>query len=87
MAAGSPRDKDRSDGRSPLRLGWIGGFSALRGCGLDCAEFVGEAVEDGFAGWSFYEAVDGYREQNEDDIGEPGVEGYQMKALGDVVDV
>lgn len=48
---------------------------------------MGEAAQEGFAGRSFYEAVDGEREQDQDRVGEIGVEGGQMNALGDVVDV
>ena len=55
--------------------------------GLERTEFVREATQNGFASWSFHKAVDGDREQNENNVGEPGVEGGEMKALGDVVNV
>jgi hypothetical protein len=51
------------------------------------AGFAGEAAEEGLAGWGFDEVVDNEREQNEDSVGEPGVEGGQMETLGDAVDV
>ena len=46
-----------------------------------------EAAENGFAGWGFYKVIDEEGEQDQDGVGEPGVEGGEMKALGDVVGV
>ena len=46
-----------------------------------------EAAENGFAGWGFYKVIDEEGEQDQDGVGEPGVEGGEMKALGDLVDV
>ena len=48
---------------------------------------AGEAIEDGFAGGDFDEMEDGQSEQDQDGVGEPGVQGGEMKALGHVVGV
>ncbi len=45
----------------------------------------GEAVEDRFAGRDFDEMEDGQCEQNQDGVGEPGIQGGEMKALGHMV--
>ena len=46
-----------------------------------------EAVEDGSANRDFDEVEDCEGEQNQDCVGEPGVEGNEVKALGDVMGV
>jgi hypothetical protein len=44
-------------------------------------------VEDGFASRDFYEMEDGQGEQDQDSVGEPGVQGNEVKALGHMVGV
>ena len=55
------------------------------GGGERVPSFAGEAVEDGFARRDFDEAEDGQREQDQDDVGEPGVQGGEVKAFGHTV--
>jgi hypothetical protein len=51
------------------------------------AGFAGEAIEDGLAGWDFDETKDGQGENNQDDVGEPGIQSGEVEALGNAVDV
>jgi hypothetical protein len=57
------------------------------GGGDESAGLAGEAIENSFAGGNFDEMEDGEREQNQDDVGEPGVQRGKMKTLGHAVGV
>ena len=59
---------------------WLGG-------GEEGAGLAGEAIEDGFAGRGFDEVEDGESEQDQDGVGEPGVQSGEVKALGHMVGV
>jgi hypothetical protein len=53
----------------------------------ESAGLAGEAAKDGFAGRDFDEMEDGEGEQNQDDVGEPWIQGGKMKSLGHMVGV
>ncbi len=48
---------------------------------------MGEAAEDGFTRGDFNEMEDGESKEDQDGVGEPGVQGDEVKALGHMVGV